>query len=201
MSRAPRAGQLAETRLRALAFCTCSSTSSMCCSASNAMSAASVRWTSVVCSRAVVPSHVDVLGPGRRAERRGVDRGRGRRQRDGLHGARPRDQLARAAGGDDAAAIDDRDAIAERLGFLDVVRRQQHRVAVLLHSGDLAVQLAAGLRIEAGRRLVEEDELGLVDERERQGEPLALAARQRVERRRRPCPRARSARAAPPGSA
>ena len=53
----------------------------------------------------------------------------------------------------------------------------------LLHPRDLAVQLAARLRIEAGRRLVEEDELGLVHEREREREPLPLAARQRVERR------------------
>ena len=45
------------------------------------------------------------------------------------------------------------------------------------------MQIAARLRIEAGRRLVEEHELGVVDERQRQREPLALAARQRVERR------------------
>jgi hypothetical protein len=49
-------------------------------------------------------------------------------------------------------------------------------MAVLFHSGDFAVELAAGLRIEAGGRLIEEDQLGLVDEREGQGEPLALAA-------------------------
>ena len=82
-------------------------------------------------------------------------------ERRPLRGGRPRHQLARRAGRDDAAAIDDRDAVAELLGFVQVVRRQQHRVAVLLHLQDVAVQLAAGLRVEAGRRLVEEDELGL----------------------------------------
>ena len=55
-------------------------------------------------------------------------------------------------------------------------------MAVALHPRDLAVQLAARLRVEAGGRLVEEHELGLVDEREREREPLPLAARQRVER-------------------
>ena len=61
------------------------------------------------------------------------------------------------------------------------MRRQQDGVAVLLHPRDVAVQLAARLRVEAGRRLVEEDELRSVDERECQGEPLALPARERVE--------------------
>ena len=65
----------------------------------------------------------------------------------------------------------------------EIVRRQQHRVPVVLHLRDLAVQLAPRLRIEPGGRLVEEDELGLVDERQRQRQPLPLSARQRVERR------------------
>ena len=49
---------------------------------------------------------------------------------------------------------------------------------------DAAHQLpdrAARLRIEAGRQLVEEHDLGIVDERERDEEPLLLAARQRHE--------------------
>ena len=37
------------------------------------------------------------------------------------------------------------------------------------------------MRVEPGGRLVEEDELGLVDERERERQPLPLAARERVE--------------------
>ena len=56
-------------------------------------------------------------------------------------------------------------------------------MAVLLHAGDVAVEFAAGMGIEAGRRLVEKDDLGIVDERQRQGEPLLLPAGQRIERR------------------
>ena len=90
-------------------------------------------------------------------------------------------RLARRAGGDDAAAIDDRDPIAELLGLVDVVRGQQHRVAVAFHLRDFGVQFAARLRIEPGRRLVQKDELRVVDERQRDGEPLSLPSRQRVE--------------------
>ena len=85
-------------------------------------------------------------------------------------------------GRDDQSLIDHRDAIAQGLGFADVVGRQPHRVSVALHPQDFAVELAARLRVEAGRRLVEEDQLGLVDEGERQREALALAAGQRIER-------------------
>jgi hypothetical protein len=55
-------------------------------------------------------------------------------------------------------------------------------VALALHADDLAVQLATRLRIETGGRLVEDHDLGLVHEREGEGEALTLAARQRVER-------------------
>ena len=38
-------------------------------------------------------------------------------------------------------------------------------------------------RVEAGRRLVEEDQLGIADEREREIEPTLLTARQRLHAR------------------
>ena len=84
---------------------------------------------------------------------------------------------------DDAAAVDDRDAIAQRFRLVEIVGRQQHRVAVVPHPRDLVVQLAARLRIEAGGRLVEKHELGFVDEGQREREPLPLATRERIERR------------------
>ncbi len=77
--------------------------------------------------------------------------------------------------------MDDGDAIAQRLCFAQVVRRQQYGLAVTLHLHDFAVQLAPRMRIEPGSWFVEEDELRRVDEREREGETLALAARERVE--------------------
>jgi hypothetical protein len=45
----------------------------------------------------------------------------------------------------------------------------------LLHLSDFSVQLAPRLRIETACRLVEEDELGIVDEGEREGKPLTLS--------------------------
>ncbi len=177
--------QLQEHILERRPCCTRSSAISIRRSSSRCMSiGARPRGRVAVANRACVPSHVE---PSRRREPR-------KRRRDRAADGRPRArptarrstraiELARRAGGDDAAAIDDRDAVAERFGLVEIVRRQQHRVAVVLHPRDLAVQLAARLRIETGGRLVEEDELGLVDEGQRQREPLPLAARQRVERR------------------
>ena len=52
-----------------------------------------------------------------------------------------------------------------------------------LHPGDLTVQLAARLRVEPGRRLVQEHELGIVDEGEGERQALPLSARERLERR------------------
>ena len=48
-------------------------------------------------------------------------------------GAEPRDQPGRRVEGDHLAAIDDRDAVAEALRLLHVVRRQQHGAAARLH--------------------------------------------------------------------
>jgi hypothetical protein len=51
-----------------------------------------------------------------------------------------------------------------------MVRPSAHRPSTTLP------RLAAGGGVEAGRRLVEEDELGVADEREREVEPALLAA-------------------------
>ena len=47
-----------------------------------------------------------------------------------------------------------------------------------LEAADEVPQRAPGGRVEAGRRLVEEDELGVVDERQGDRQALALAAGQ-----------------------
>ena len=59
---------------------------------------------------------------------------------------------------------------------------EKHRVSLVLHLRDLTVQLAARVRVQARGRLVQEHQLGLVDEGEGQRQPLTLAARQRLER-------------------
>src|SRR6185436_17053890 len=87
-----------------------------------------------------------------------------------------RDQFGRRAESDEMAVIDDRDAVAEALRLFHVVRREQHRTAAFAESRDDFPQLDAALRIEAGRRLVEEEDVGPADERGRDGEALLLSA-------------------------
>src|SRR4051812_34451942 len=87
-------------------------------------------------------------------------------------------ELARRALGEDAAALDDRHAVGERLGLVEVVRRQQDRLAEVAERADGLPGGAAGRGVEAGRRLVEEHQLGVADEREPEVEPPLLAARQ-----------------------
>jgi hypothetical protein len=58
------------------------------------------------------------------------------------------------------------------------VRRQQHGLAELGQRADDVPRRAPRRRVEAGRRLVEEDQLGIADEREREVQPARLAARQ-----------------------
>src|SRR5580698_7846802 len=85
-------------------------------------------------------------------------------------------QFARRAGFDDAAVIDDRDAIAEALGFFDVMGGDKHGFFVFAQFFDNVVDLAADLRVEACGGLVEKDDLRVIHQRHGQGETLFLAA-------------------------
>ena len=87
-------------------------------------------------------------------------------------------QLARRAQGDHLAVIDDRHTIAQALGLVHVVRRQQDRSARGAEVANEVPQLPARLRIEPGGRLVEEQEIGIPDQRARDRESLALPAGQ-----------------------
>ena len=60
-----------------------------------------------------------------------------------------------------------------------VVRK--HRLAARADAAHELPDRAARLRIEPGRQLVEEHDLGIVDERQRDEQPLLLPARQRHE--------------------
>src|SRR6266550_2860903 len=84
---------------------------------------------------------------------------------------------------DNAPVLDDRHAIAESLGFFHQMRRQKYRGAAVSDAGHERPDRATRLRVEPGRELVEEHDLGLVDERERDEEPLLLSARERHEPR------------------
>jgi hypothetical protein len=58
------------------------------------------------------------------------------------------------------------------------VRREEYRLAQLAQRGDQPPCLAARGGIEAGGRLVEEEQLGVADERQRDIEAALLAARE-----------------------
>ncbi len=87
---------------------------------------------------------------------------------------RLRDELVDGAHLEDVAVVHDREPIAQDLGLLHVVRRQQDRPALRLEVEDEVPEGAPGGRVEAGRRLVEEDQLRVVDQR--QGDRRAAGA-------------------------
>ena len=102
-------------------------------------------------------------------------------QLDDLAGRVLRDQLARRALGDDAAAVHDHEPVAELLGLVHVVRREHERHALPLQLVEPLPHEVARLRVEAGGRLVEQHELGLVDQRPGDREPALHAAGQLVD--------------------
>src|SRR2546423_1125185 len=94
-----------------------------------------------------------------------------------LGGRRGADQVGRRADRDDLAASENRDAIGQALGLVEVVRRENDRLAEAAKRAQGLPGLAARVRVEAGRRLVEEDQLGVADEREAEVEAAALPTR------------------------
>ena len=86
-------------------------------------------------------------------------------------------QLGRRAAGHDLAARDDRDPVAELVGLEHVVRREEHRRAGGDEGGDGLPELAGADRVDADARLVEEEDLGLVQQAARDVQPLPHAAR------------------------
>ena len=74
--------------------------------------------------------------------------------------------------------VHDREPVAQDLGLLHVVGREQHGPTLVLRPRTMSHSERRAGRIETGGRLVEEDELGVVDERQRHGQPLPLPARE-----------------------
>ena len=83
--------------------------------------------------------------------------------------------------GHDLALVHDDQPVAELLGLVHVVRGQHERDAPLLEPEQPLPHQVPGLRIEAGRRFVEQHELGLVDQRPGDREPPLHAAGQRLD--------------------
>ena len=106
-------------------------------------------------------------------------------------------ELLRLALDDDPPVLDDRHPVGQRLRLVEVVRREQDRLAERLERADRVPGVAARGRVEARGRLVEEDQLRVADQRQRQIQPPQLPARQRPRPTRPPCRPARSARSPP----
>src|SRR5437588_12516691 len=69
-------------------------------------------------------------------------------------------ELCGRARGDDAPVVDHRDAIRHTVGFVHVVRREEHGDALgLIETADVGPHLITALWIEAERRLVQKQHL------------------------------------------
>src|SRR5262249_51649727 len=86
--------------------------------------------------------------------------------------------LARGSYGDDAALVDNGDAVAELLRLLDVVGGEQDGALLAAEILNQLVNLAARLGVEAAGWLVQEEHLRIVQEGQSKREPLFLAARE-----------------------
>ena len=75
----------------------------------------------------------------------------------------------------DPPARDDRDAVAHELHVVQDVRVHEHGLALLAQAQDQVAHLLAPDRVEPAHRLVEEHDVGVVDERLRDPEPLLHA--------------------------
>ena len=91
-------------------------------------------------------------------------------------------ELGRGALGDGAAAVDHHDPVGEAVGFLEVLRREQHGRAARDELFDHAPEVGAARGVEAGRRLVEEQDRRSVHERGGEVEPAPHAAGVRLGR-------------------
>ena len=105
-----------------------------------------------------------------------------------LRAAQPRGQVVGRVDRDDAALVDDDDALAGLRDLRQDVRAEDDRV-VAGEAADQIARLDDLLRVEAGGRLVEDQHLGVVDDRLRQADALPVALRQLAAVARRPCRR------------
>src|SRR2546423_2864987 len=79
--------------------------------------------------------------------------------------------------GDDPSIIDDGYAVTKGIRFVQVVRRQEHSRPTGMHAPHLVPDASPALWIQAGRRLVEKQQLGSVDEAEADVESSLLTTR------------------------
>ena len=119
----------------------------------------------------------------------------------GSRSRRRRRSARRRALAHDHAVAQHGDPVGELLGLVEVVRRQQDRLAERAQVADRVPRCAARARVEAGRRLVEEDQLGVADRARARGRGAAAGRPRACARARRASPSGRRARSPRPGRA
>ena len=93
-----------------------------------------------------------------------------------------REQRARRVAGDQRAVVDHREARRQPLGLVHEVRGEQDRLALRDELAQAVPDQVARLRIEPRGRLVEDQEIGVVDQRARERQAPLHAARERADR-------------------
>ena len=82
---------------------------------------------------------------------------------------------------DDEPVTQDREPVGEMLRLLHVVGREHHRLAEVAKAADHVPRVASRLRVEPGGGLVEEHEIGVADQPERDVDSALLASGQRAD--------------------
>ena len=123
-----------------------------------------------------------VLARWRRARCRAARRASAQRARvvgraQPVAGAALAAQVGERALVDDAPGVDDRDAVAQFLHLRELVAGEQHRDAFVGEAADQQAHVAHPGRIEAGRRLVEDQQARAAQQRGGDPEPLAHPVR------------------------
>src|SRR6185312_223626 len=98
-------------------------------------------------------------------------------KRDDVLGAPRADELARRAERDHLSMIHDRDAVAEPFGLIHIVSGEDDRSTLGAELFDEVPELSACLRVESGRGLIEEQQLGVANEGGRACKTLLLSTR------------------------
>jgi hypothetical protein len=82
--------------------------------------------------------------------------------------------------GDEPAVVDHDDALGELVGLVEIVGGEDDGGAVFgPQAADVLLQVGPVLRIQPGGRLVQEQQVGSVDQAHRNVQPAALSAGQR----------------------
>jgi hypothetical protein len=88
----------------------------------------------------------------------------------------PQDQVRRTIDGQDLSLFHDSNPAAQRLRLLQVMAGQYDCFSLSLDLTHQVPEVKPGYRIESGGRLIEEDDIGVIDEGGYNGEALLLAA-------------------------